>query len=147
MMNSELRKRAISSGWICTVCLFTVMILLASPRSAQGQWTTNGNNISNSNSGNVGVGTTTPGSKLSVATNSTATTAAVSITPDGTNNYYAANNHDGLFIDFSLLSPHGLYTSAQVRLLRLRAQSGLDVFTVGRAGDVLVFPETRFASY
>ena len=68
MMNSELRKRAISSGWICTVCLFTLMILLASPRSAHGQWTTNGNNINNSNTGNVGVGTSSPGSKLTVNT-------------------------------------------------------------------------------
>ena len=33
---------------------------------AQSQWTTNGNNINNTNSGNVGVGTTTPSFKFDV---------------------------------------------------------------------------------
>src|SRR6185503_11505503 len=134
MMNSELRKRAISSGWICSLCLFTLVILLASPQSAHGQWT-NGTNINNTNSGNVGVGTTTPGAKLAVASNSGAVNGTVSITPDGTNNYYAGNPHDALFVDGSLLSPHGTYTGAAVRLFRLRSQQGIDSFTVGRFGD------------
>ena len=34
--------------------------------NAQSQWTTNGNNINNTNSGNVGVGTTTPSFKFDV---------------------------------------------------------------------------------
>lgn len=37
-----------------------------------GQWTTSGTNIYNSNDGNVGIGTTAPGSKLSVYTTSSA---------------------------------------------------------------------------
>jgi hypothetical protein len=114
---------------------------------AQSQWTTNGNNINNTNTGNVGVGTTTPAAKLAVASNSAAVNASVTITPDGTNNYYAANNHDALFIDGSLLPPHGMYSSAIVRLLRLRAQTGLDTLTIGRTGEMLVSPETRFAPY
>jgi hypothetical protein len=114
---------------------------------AQSQWTTNGNNISSSNTGNVGIGTTTPAAKLAVATNSAAVTASVTITPDGTNNYYAGNNHDALFVDGSLLSTHGTYTSAIVRLFRLRAQTGYDTLTIGRTGDMLVTPETRFAPY
>jgi len=146
MMNSELRKRAISSGWICTLCLFTLVILLASPQSAHGQWT-NGTNINNTNSGNVGVGTTTPGAKLAVASNSGAVNGTVSITPDGTNNYYAGNPHDALFVDGSLLSPHGTYTGAAVRLFRLRSQQGIDSFTVGRFGDALVSPRTENLSY
>jgi hypothetical protein len=147
MMNSELRKRAISSGWICTLCLFTLMILLASPPSAHGQWTTNGNNISNSNSGNVGVGTSSPGSKLTVNTGTAGVTGTVTITPDGTNNYYQTNNHDALFVDGSLLSPHGLYTGAAVRLFRLRSQQGIDTLTVGRNGDMLATPQTYHATY
>ena len=147
MMNSKLRKRAISSGWICTVCLFTLMILLASPRSAHGQWTTNGNNISNSNSGNVGVGTSSPGSKLTVNTGTAGVTGTVSITPDGTNTYYQTNSHDALFVDGSLLSPHGLYTGAAVRLFRLRSQQGIDTLTVGRNGDMLVTPQTSYSTY
>ncbi|HEX2268818.1 MAG TPA: hypothetical protein VHH35_04765 [Pyrinomonadaceae bacterium] len=42
-----------------------VLLLLAHPTAAQ--WNTNGNNINNTNSGNVGVGTTAPNSKLHVA--------------------------------------------------------------------------------
>jgi hypothetical protein len=33
---------------------------------AQSQWTTNGNNINNTNTGNVGIGTTSPGAKIHV---------------------------------------------------------------------------------
>lgn len=42
-------------------------LLLASAARVDAQWTTNGNNINNTNSGNVGVGTTTPAQKLDVA--------------------------------------------------------------------------------
>jgi hypothetical protein len=147
MMNSELRKRVTSAGWFSIVGLITLAVLFVAPQTAHGQWTTNGNNINNTNSGNVGVGTTTPGSKLDVKTNSAAVNGTVSITPDGTNNYYAGNNHDALFVDGSLLSPHGLYTGAVVRLLRLRSQTGVDTFTVGRNGDMLASPSTYYSSY
>lgn len=147
MMNSELRKRTTSAGWLSTLCLFTLAILFVAPQTAHGQWATNGNNINNTNSGNVGVGTTTPASKLAVATNSASVNGTVSITPDGTNNYYAGNNHDALFVDGSLLAPHGAYTGATVRLFRLRSQNGLDTFTVGRNGDMLASPQTHIAPY
>lgn len=146
MMNSELRKRATSAGWLSTLCLFTLAILFVAPQTAHGQWT-NGTNINNTNSGNVGVGTTTPGSKLAVTTNSASVNGTVSITPDGTNNYYASNPHDALFVDGSLLSPHGLYTGAAVRLFRLRSQQGVDSLTVGRNGDMLASPQTYYSSY
>ena len=147
MMNSELRKRATSAGWVSTVCLFTLAILFVFPPTAHGQWTTNGNNINNTNSGNVGVGTTAPGAKLAVATNSASVNGTVSITPDATNNYYASNPHDALFVDGSLLGPHGTYTGAAVRLFRLRSQQSIDTFTVGRYGDVLVSPRSEWLSY
>ena len=145
MNNNLLRRRAISSGWICA--LVTLVILFVLPQSAHGQWATSGNNINNTNTGNVGVGTTTPGAKLAVTTNSASVNGTVSITPDGTNNYYASNPHDALFVDGSLLSPHGSYTGAAVRLFRLRSQQGIDTFTVGRNGDMLASPQTHFASY
>jgi hypothetical protein len=55
------------------------MLLLGLPHqaSAQSQWTTNGDNINNTNTGNVGVGTTTPNDKLEVRT-TTAGQAAIS---------------------------------------------------------------------
>ena len=146
-MNIYARRSSISAGWVCTLCLFSLVILLGPADTVYGQWATSGNNINNTNSGNVGIGTTTPGSKLTVNTNSASVNGTVSITPDGTNNYYAGNNHDALFVDGSLLGPHGSYTSAQVRLMRLRAQTGLDTFTVGRHGDILVSPSTNWLSY
>jgi hypothetical protein len=148
MMNRNIHcKRVVSAMWIFALVVFTLLILFASPESAQAQWTTNGNNINNTNTGNVGIGTTTPAAKLAVTTNSASANATVTVTPDATNNYYAGNNHDALFVDGSLLGPHGSYTSALVRLLRLRAQTGLDVLTVGRIGDVLMTPETGYATY
>ncbi len=145
MMNHELRRRALSSSLIST--LFTLAMLFVLPQAVQGQWATSGTNINNTNSGNVGVGTSSPGSKLTVTTNSAAATGTLTITPDGTNNYYATNNHDALFVDGTTLSPHGLYTGAVVRLFRLRAQNGLDSFTVGRTGDMLATPQSIFSSY
>jgi len=129
------------------VVLFALLIVFGSAGSAPAQWTTNGNNINNTNTGNVGVGTTTPAAKLAVTGNSAANTATATITADGTNNYYAGNNHDALFVDGSLLQPHGNYTSAIVRLLRMRAQTGSDILTIGRTGDMLASPESRFATY
>ncbi|HKP84131.1 MAG TPA: hypothetical protein VJT69_19090 [Pyrinomonadaceae bacterium] len=43
------------------------ILMVAYPGTANGQWTTNGNNINNTNSGNVGVGTSNPAQKLDVA--------------------------------------------------------------------------------
>jgi hypothetical protein len=46
-----------------------LLTLFASPMTAQGQWATsssNGNNINNTNPGNVGIGTDTPAAKLDV---------------------------------------------------------------------------------
>jgi hypothetical protein len=47
--------------------VFAVALVVMTAVSAMGQWTTSGNNIFNSNSGNVGVGTTTPTNKLHVS--------------------------------------------------------------------------------
>ena len=144
MMNSNvLRRRAISAGWF----LFTLAILFALPQGVQGQWATSGNNINNTNSGNVGVGTSSPAAKLAVTTSSASVNATVTITPDGTNNYYASNAHDALFVDGSTLSPHGTYTGAVVRLFRLRSQQSVDSFMVGRYGDAVVSPRTENISY
>ena len=49
-----------------TIVLFGALLALSST-PVIAQWTTNGNDINNTNSGNVGVGTATPGAKLHVA--------------------------------------------------------------------------------
>jgi hypothetical protein len=51
---------------VCRSVLFVLIAVSGGLSTAQAQWTTSGNNISNSNSGNVGVGTATPGSLLEV---------------------------------------------------------------------------------
>lgn len=63
--------RCVSRKWRIFWSIFFVIIgfTLASPESAYPQWTTSGNDISNTNTGNVGVGTggTTPVYKLNIA--------------------------------------------------------------------------------
>jgi hypothetical protein len=57
--------------------MFFVLVgcTLANPKAVYPQWTTNGNDINNTNTGNVGVGTTTPGAKLTVSNNTQAAPA------------------------------------------------------------------------
>jgi len=45
---------------IMIVALVGFVLLLLQPSTTQAQWSTSGNNISNTNSGNVGIGTTSP---------------------------------------------------------------------------------------
>ncbi len=47
--------------------LVVLGILAMQSRPVNGQWTTNGNNINNTNTGNVGIGTTSPTAKLHVS--------------------------------------------------------------------------------
>ena len=47
--------------------IFIILLMMNGLNDAIGQWTTNGNNISNSNSGNVGIGNNAPTSLLHVA--------------------------------------------------------------------------------
>ncbi len=46
--------------------VFVLLVMVMSFQLSRGQWTTNGNHIYNTNSGNVGIGVTSPGSPLSV---------------------------------------------------------------------------------
>ncbi|HET8780878.1 MAG TPA: hypothetical protein VFM63_00580 [Pyrinomonadaceae bacterium] len=64
-------------------------LIISLPGSAAGQWTTNGNNINNTNSGNVGVGTTNPAYRFSTIVDDGVTNAityilAVEHTTSGT---------------------------------------------------------------
>src|SRR6185436_5065354 len=62
--------------------LLVVAILLAGhfQTTQAQQWTTNGNNINNTNSGNVGIGTSSPTVKLDIV--STAATTLMTLKPD-----------------------------------------------------------------
>jgi hypothetical protein len=59
------RRRAVArAARYTTFCLLAIAAVLCQSRQARAQWTTSGNATSTTN--NVGVGTTTPGGKLSV---------------------------------------------------------------------------------
>jgi len=53
-------------GVVCRSILFALIVICVGASQASAQWTTTGNDISNSNSGNVGVKTTTPEFPLQV---------------------------------------------------------------------------------
>lgn len=63
-MKTLIRKAWAVAPMLCAA--FTLSLVLSEPARAQ-QWTTNGSNINNTNTGNVGVGTTAPAVKLHVA--------------------------------------------------------------------------------
>ena len=60
------RHRPALRVYLLAVFALTVLLGLPSAAQAQSQWTTNGNDINNTNSGKVGVGTASPSTKLEV---------------------------------------------------------------------------------
>jgi hypothetical protein len=70
-MNKIERPRSSHSTLLITILsVLTLMLLMGrvDQAQAQGQWATNGNDINSTNTGNVGIGTTTPSAKLQVTT-------------------------------------------------------------------------------
>lgn len=162
-------------------CLVMLAIVFAAgqrhPASAQ-QWTTSGNNISNTNSGNVGVGTNTPSAALHVANGASSTPAvkingaagqtanllefrmsdntlrsyinsagalifnpamdqvssAVAIAPNFNNAYYASAEHNAFTIDGANMSHYGLYTNPTVRMFLIKDVNGLNAVEVNKIG-------------
>ncbi len=66
---SERRRVSAKRTMLCSVVLMIVACALAGPKAVYSQWIANGNDVSNTNTGNVGVGTggTAPVYKLNVA--------------------------------------------------------------------------------
>lgn len=96
MMNKvqkESQRRQLT-WWTMPLVIVAALLFLGQPHSAQAQWTTNGNDINNTNTGNVGIGTTTPGSALEV---NKSQNAGTTITVD--NSYTTAGNgaYSGFF--------------------------------------------------
>jgi hypothetical protein len=85
--------------------------------AGSSQWTTNGTNISNTNAGNVGIGTTAPAARLDVQANSGAYEAAVFRNPAGV--AVATVTASGVFAGtqqwaFTLYDPVGLATTDDI---------------------------------
>src|SRR6185503_4723990 len=94
MSTNQLRidRKASSPTNLIAVAL---LLLLGCFAEASAQWTTNGNDISNTNSGNVGVGTTTPTSLLEVKKSQSAGTT---ITVDNPFTTSGNSAYTGLFL-------------------------------------------------
>lgn len=63
------RRRPALRVYLLTTIALTILCGLQDGVLAQNQWTTNGNNINNTNTGNVGIGTTTPANIFTVRKN------------------------------------------------------------------------------
>jgi hypothetical protein len=143
-MTTAINRRSTKER-LARVTMFGLLALaatLCSAPEARAQWATSGNNINNTNTGNVGVGTANPAAKLHATVPTGGSGSTVTIVPDGTNTYYAAHNHDALFIDGSLTAPHGIYANATVRLMRIKAADNADALVVGKYGELTAAPRT-----
>ena len=70
-------RKATSILQIMTMMLAGFVLVVLQSSTVHAQWTSNGNNINNTNTGNVGIGTTTPGSPLEVNKSQNAGTTVV----------------------------------------------------------------------
>ena len=68
------RLRSNDTGAFAACALMLLALCLSQPANVRAQWTTDGSqNITNTNTGNVGIGTVSPSSKLTLGNNSTFT--------------------------------------------------------------------------
>jgi len=79
--NEKMKKH-----FLLTNCLFFIVLAVSA------QWTTSGSHIYNSNSGNVGIGTSAPGSKLEISG------GYITISDHATNRLYATADNVGGYI-------------------------------------------------
>ena len=118
------------------VIFFTALIVSvvigAIPARVKAQWTTNGNNINNTNSGNVGVGTSTPAQKLDVvgsiaSSGTTVIDASRNITNAGTGNF-SGTVTSGALNSFVANSSNAVLTPTGPTAVGVNAQRN-DVYT------------------
>jgi hypothetical protein len=100
--------------WAIVFLIGSSVLAMPGPLQAQGQWTTTGNNISNTNSGNVGVGTSSPYSLVELAKPGAVTTTNTydSTNPLITVRNTSATNNNYSGIGFANSAASGFVTSA-----------------------------------
>jgi hypothetical protein len=102
----------------------SILILFIMPGLYAQQWTTSGSNIYNSNTGNVGVGTTNPNQKLSIAQAvSTGYNSMLSFN-ELTNN---GNNSMGIDFNFAGLSGFPWGSTGRIEVARQSTSSNFDM--------------------
>lgn len=135
-----------------------LLVFVIVPSSAYCQWSNNGNNINNTNTENVGIGTSTPGAKLDIRAGSTARGAYSDVLlgggPDGFPQFelFGASNSSVLQLDSTGLffftngpswrSPLflgnngnvGIGTSSPSNLLHVNNASGAGSFLISGSG-------------
>jgi len=82
--------------WLSAAIGLALLLVAATPRTARGQWASSGNNINNTNTGNVGIGTASPGAKVVVSTN------PATLPPPPTNTMVQVGSADGLATRFTV---------------------------------------------
>jgi len=107
--------------------LVTVLLLL-SYFCASAQWTNTTPDISNTNTGNVGIGTTTPGKKLEIATLSEALTTAPAIRINGR----ATSDYNGSTLGtIGLIDFYNNYTTSPGSAAQILVTRGTGTFGSG----------------
>jgi hypothetical protein len=126
--------------WLSVVVGLAFIILITNPRTAQAQqWTTNGNNISNTNSGNVGIGTTSPALPLHLVRDSDGLLRLEAV-GHGTArldfytnySYFAETRNWAMRLDTVVFGDFGIYQSST----RLGDPMALSRFYIKNNGDV-----------
>ena len=159
---------------------FVVVLVLGCFINASAQWTTpdGSQNINNTNTNNVGIGTNTPSAKVDLVNTSAATTAfkikgaasqtgnllefrtsdnsvrsyvspagalffnpamdqvaaAITIAPNFNNNYYAVAEHNTFTIDGANMGNYGLYSNPTVRMFQIKDVNGFRAVEVNKIG-------------
>ncbi|HEX6046077.1 MAG TPA: hypothetical protein VFZ22_16410 [Pyrinomonadaceae bacterium] len=163
-----------------SVIAFAVVLVLGCFINASAQWTTPdaGQNINNTNTGNVGIGTSAPSAKLDLISTSAGTAAfkikgaasqtgnllefrtsdntvrsyvnpagalffnpamdqvpaAITIAPNFNNSYYAVAEHNTFTIDGANMANYGLYTNPTVRMFQIKDVNGFRAIEVNKIG-------------
>ncbi|MCM3870119.1 MAG: hypothetical protein ND895_05410 [Pyrinomonadaceae bacterium] len=85
-MKIELKRNKRSVHRMTALAAFGLIVLFGTPHNTLAQWATSGNNINNTNTGNVGVGTSSPADLLHVAKSQNAPTTVRVDNPDASGN-------------------------------------------------------------
>jgi hypothetical protein len=131
--------KQLRTAWITTMFLLALGLF---PGQAVAQWTTNGNNVNNTNSGNVGIGTASPGALLDV----NGTARAVTLNTTTAIQLNGANiNTGGTLSNVAYLNQANAFSAAQTinttgnAFSIIGASTGIKYATISNTGTTLYY--------